>query len=77
MTQRYFCLAEYTTKPKPNQKTNPNPNPKPKPNPKKNQLNLGFVLGFGLMCTPLGKNIIGAFSALRDRTFRPRWFVGN
>ena len=31
MSQRYFCPAEYTTKPKPkaNPKTNPNPNPNP------------------------------------------------
>ena len=50
MSQRYFRLAEYTTKTK----------PKPKPNPKK-ELSLGLVLGFGLVCTPLGKNTVGSF----------------
>ena len=55
-SQRYFWPAEYTTKTKPktNLKTNPNP---------KNKLiiSLGLVLGFGLVCTPLGKNIVGSF----------------
>ena len=33
----------------------------PKPNPKKKlRLGLGLGLGFGLVCTPLGKNIVGS-----------------
>ena len=65
MSQRYFCPVEYTTKTKPkiNKKTNPNPNPIPKKDPL--SLGLGLVLGFGLVCTPLIKNIVGS-SALNS-----------
>ena len=64
MNQQYFCPAGYTTKTKPNtnQKANPKPEPKPKPKPEpkcnpKKILSLGLVLGFGLVCYPLGKSI--------------------
>ena len=53
MSQQYFCPTEYTSK------------TKPKTNPKKLIQGLGLVsglvLGFGLVCTPLGKNIVGSF----------------
>ena len=48
MSQRYFCPADYTTKTKPNPETNP-------------KLRVRVSLGFGLVCTPLGKNIVGSF----------------
>ena len=41
-------------------KTKPKPNANPKPKLSSFR-GLGLVLGFGLVCSPLGKNIVGSF----------------
>ena len=60
MSQRYFCPAEYTTKTKPktNQTAKPNSNSNSKPNL---IFCLFCFLVFRLVCTPLGKTIVGSF----------------
>ena len=55
---RIFLPCRVQNKTKTNQKTNPNP---------KDKLSSGLVLCFGLVCTPLGKNILGPCHTLGFR----------
>ena len=63
MSQQYFCPV-YTIKTKP--KTTKSVTLNLTLKKKKNEglglwLVLGLILGFGLVCTPLGKYIVGSF----------------